>query len=104
MNLTNWQTLNYVFTTTTRWIGNTVAVSLLQAIPLLWLWNFVIPAVFMIKAITFAQAVAIIFIVKILSRSWISEGIMESLVTQSAQLAYQNGLIYNALVFVETKF
>jgi hypothetical protein len=94
-----------VISATTNWIFRTILFSLIHAVVLLVLWNLTIPNTFpSVKMIEFYQAVGLVLITKLLSRSWIQEARNEILLNILNVAHYQTNNIASIMMYLANRF
>lgn len=94
-----------VFTKVSRYVALTVMWSLLQAVLVQFLWNFTIPVIVQFSsAISYPQALALIFLARILSRTWTKDSQTELMLMQLRHQQYIDNTTYGMLGIMASQY
>lgn len=94
-----------IVTAVTNWVFKTIAYAMLHAVILTILWNMVIPSIFpFLKPLDYPQAVGLVLILRLLSRSWLQESRNEMLFNLLNVAQFQNNNICNIMMFLANTF
>jgi hypothetical protein len=89
----------------TRYVAFTVLWSLLQAVAVKFLWNFVAPGLLQFtSSMSYAQALGLVFLVRILSRAWIKDATHDLAVMQLEHQRYIDNSTYGILGYLYSRF
>jgi hypothetical protein len=92
-------------TAITHWFVKMIAFAMFHAVLLMLLWNIVIPDIFpFLKSIAYPEALGLILITRLLTRSWMNESRNEMLLNQLTVIQHVNNNICNLMMYLAQRF